>query len=191
MNHGSKRGRSIFIGPNGLRAGWGCLLFILLILLYQLFFSALAQRIAHGHARPALLPPSIMIPVEFFSAAGVVFATWLMARAEGRSFRAYGLRDRASLRRFGGGLLVGFGAICILVGTLRALHLLALAPAGLGGAMGCCGAWAFCSRGCSRSCSCAATYYGPWRAGSGFGGARRCLPSPSGRSTGATREKRR
>ncbi len=121
----------MFLGPDGLRAGWGCVLFLLLIFFYESAFSALARHWMHGRARPPALPPEVMVPAEAFSALGVVVATYLMARAEGKPFGAFGLGDRAGLRRFGGGLLSGFAAISALVGLLWALHLVALGPAGL------------------------------------------------------------
>ncbi len=134
MRQGAPERNSVLWGPQGLRAGWGCLLFLVLVVLFESLFGALARRLLHGHARPALLPPSVMLPAEFFSAAGVVLVTFLMARIERKPFGAYGLRDHAGLRRFGIGLLAGISAISLLVGALRSLHLLALAPAGLGGA---------------------------------------------------------
>ncbi len=123
--------RSPFVGPNGLRPGWACLLFLLLIFFYESAFSALARHLLHGRPRPSALPPGVMVPAEFLSAFGVLFATWLMSRAEGRPFTSFGLRDRALWSRFGGGLLTGFAAISALVGTLWAAHLLVLGGAGL------------------------------------------------------------
>jgi membrane protease YdiL (CAAX protease family) len=121
----------IFFGSKGLRAGWGCLLFLLLIFFCEAAFKALVEHLLHGRPIPSELPPAFVLATDFVSVAGVIFLTFLMARVERKPFGAFGLKDRAGLRRFGGGLLFGFISISGLVSLLWALHLLVLDPAGL------------------------------------------------------------
>ncbi len=121
----SAPGRSIFVGPHGLRPGWGCFFFLLLLFLYGEAVNTAARQLLHGQKRPALLPPGLMIPFELVEAAGVVFVTAIMARAERRPFTSFGLGGTASLPRFLGGLGAGFAAISALVGLLWAFGLAA------------------------------------------------------------------
>ncbi len=127
---GSPRGTldSIFLGPEGLRAGWASFLFLLLLFLLSLAVSATVKHLLH------LAPPVKGAPVgvralflgELASVALVFLATFAMARIEHRRTGSFGLRDPAFLPRLAGGLLAGFAAISALVGWLWARHLLVL-----------------------------------------------------------------
>lgn len=121
----------MFFGSKGLRAGWGCLLFLLLMGFYEAAFIALVKHGLHGRSIPSKLPPAFLLTIDIVLIAGVVFSTFLMAYMERKPFGTFGLRDRAGLRRFGGGLLLDFISTSGLAGLLWALHLLVLKPAGL------------------------------------------------------------
>ncbi len=120
--------RSLFVGRDGLRAGWACLIFLLILASCGALLNFLARQLLHPHARPrgTAIAPALMITAELISATLVLLVTWLMARLEHRPFGRFGLGDRALLARFSGGLAVGFAAISALVGALWADHLLVL-----------------------------------------------------------------
>ncbi len=119
---------SIFVGPQGLRPGWGCLLFLVLLTLISLTIHFVMLRLRHATAAHpgALVRPIDLIPPEFFSVLTLLLATFLMARLEHRRFLSFGLGDAAWLRRFVVGLGSGFAAISALVGLLWEAHLLTL-----------------------------------------------------------------
>ncbi len=117
----------ILMGEQGLRAGWGCLLFLGLLALLEWLAGLLAKQLhAPDLARGSSVPPGYMIVGELVSVALVLLLTLGMARLERRRFGGFGLGDRAFLPRVAGGLVCGFTAISALVGGLWARHLLVL-----------------------------------------------------------------
>lgn len=119
----------LLFGPHGLRAGWGCLLFLVLLFALLAGVNAGACLLLHLPTRPPAGPvsPAFLIVGELVMAGAVVLVTLLLARLEHRASGSYGLGGRAAVARFGGGLVTGFVAISALVGLLWRLHLLALA----------------------------------------------------------------
>ena len=119
--------RPAFIGEQGLRAGWACLLFLGLLALLEWLAGLLAKQLHAPHlARGSSVPPGYMIAGELVSAALVLLVTLAMARLERRRFGSFGLGDKACLPRIAGGLVCGFAAISALVGGLWARHLLVI-----------------------------------------------------------------
>lgn len=117
---------SIFAGPEGLRAGWGLLLFVLLIelsktLLYPMLMPVLPHLGNPGHG----MSPARVIPLEAAGLLCVVATTWLLARIEDRRFGDYGLSDRRGLRHFGEGAIWGAALLSALVFLLHAIGALA------------------------------------------------------------------
>ncbi len=120
--------KTIFVGPNGPRAGWRLLLFVVLVVFligcFQLIRSGGVQgfRDAQKHAGEITVTPLLMFRIE-----GIVFlllcaATWIMGRIEHRKFSDYGLPLRKALSKdLSFGLLSGFLAIS---GTLLAMFML-------------------------------------------------------------------
>lgn len=118
----------ILFGPHGLRAGWGCLLFLLLLAALLVGVNLGAHFLLHLPTRPPAGPvaPVFLLTGELISAGAVFLVTLLLARLEHHPFGSYGMGDPAALPRFGGGLLSGFAAISALVALLWRLHLLTL-----------------------------------------------------------------
>ena len=124
---GMPRFHSLFLGRQGLRAGWGCLLFLVLLFLLGWLGGSVAKQLHAPHLGPgSSMPPAFMVAVELVSLAAVVLVTFCMARLEHRRLLGFGLGDRAFLSRLGGGLVSGFAAISALVGFLWTRHLLVL-----------------------------------------------------------------
>ena len=117
----------IFVGPDGLRAGWGILLFQLLRT-FLLFFFALpllfhALFPSMSGAR-SFSGPGQMLPYEAMFTTAVLIATWLMAKIERRPTSVYGLGGNRRLRNFLSGLAWGVAMLSLLVFALRAAGLL-------------------------------------------------------------------
>jgi CAAX protease family protein len=110
--------RTLFLGPDGLRPGWG-------LLFYGVTFFAL-QNLAAAAAWSRDLGASGLWSAmleEFGNFIAAVIPTIVLARVERRSWGAYGLPLRsAAVRRLGTGTLWGFIAISLLMVALSGLH---------------------------------------------------------------------
>ena len=115
--------RFVFYGPNGLRAGWRLLIFLLILsAISGGFFLALrpfAHRVVSGH--PAF-SVEVLVTTEVVSFVVILLTTFLMTKIEGRTFDNYGLPWHKAFRaRFWEGMAWGFGAITAVLVALRAL----------------------------------------------------------------------
>lgn len=115
----------LFGGPNGLRAGWGILLFLAIWLLLTL--AAQWVLIPALHWRQGTpMPPRVGILFELANIIPTLIATWVLALIENRPLMAYGFQGKARATRFLSGLVWGFVAISALVLTLWKLGYLVL-----------------------------------------------------------------
>lgn len=117
----------IFIGPDGLRAGWSLLLFIAMVA--ALGYSA--NRIAHKLHAPDPKPGAEMSPLfgilaEAIPFVLVLFVTWIMSRIERRPISVYGLGDSRKLSHFLSGLAWGIVCLSVLILTLLKTGLLVI-----------------------------------------------------------------
>jgi len=111
----------VFAGSEGLRAGWGLLLFVVVWMLLRMLLHPLIRSLAHGIQNPAQpMTPLYVIVAEASSLACVSASTWLMARIEGRRFRDYGLNDKQLGRQFAMGSAWG---VMLLSALVLCLHL--------------------------------------------------------------------
>jgi len=108
--------RRIFFGPQGLRAGWGLLLFLAIA---QGLVAAVGWIAARFWTLPAnpLLRPGLLIAFEIVMLATTLAATAILARVERRSFAAYGIR-RVLGPRFWEGSLWGILSISAVIGMM-------------------------------------------------------------------------
>jgi len=127
--HATAGGKSIFVGPNGLRAGWRLLIFVVLVgVLLGAFVLIRAGgvqgfREARKHAGQITVTPLLMFKVEGIAFLLLCIATLIMGKIEHRKFSEYGLSLRQALRKeFWFGLLLGFGAISGTLLTMFLLH---------------------------------------------------------------------
>src|ERR1700758_1450902 len=132
--------RWIFIGNNGIRAGWSALIFIAIFVGLQFIvavpiFTFLHLRVERG----APQPPHVALVQEAVQALLVLLATFIMSRIEKRSVAVYGYAGRARLVRFVSGGASGFLAISLLIGALWKSHLLVFDGSPLQGVL----AWKF------------------------------------------------
>ncbi|MGA8368159.1 MAG: lysostaphin resistance A-like protein [Candidatus Acidiferrales bacterium] len=127
---------AVFIGPNGLRAGWRLLIF--LAVLFVLFGSAdIAARAivrAHKWTPEAGLTPSLVLVGEAVGFFLILLASWIMTIIEGRKIADYGLPlRRIFCGRFWLGALLGFASITALLAVLGAAHVFHFGPIQLTG----------------------------------------------------------
>ena len=120
--------RKIFIGPNGIRAGWRIILFI--ALLFVLTFLARTIKHLFSPAVPRDLNAPLE-PVHEISSRGIglfltLLAAWIMSKIERGRWDDYGLPPRRLFSRdFLFGLFWGFGGLSVvmlglyLTGTFR------------------------------------------------------------------------
>jgi membrane protease YdiL (CAAX protease family) len=110
--------RTLFLGPDGLRAGWGLAFFVLTFLPLQLA----AVRIAWVHDFGASGLWSMLLEEAGVFVAAVI-PTVVLARVERRSWGIYGLPLRQLFGKlFWIGALWGFAGITLLMIALRGLH---------------------------------------------------------------------
>jgi membrane protease YdiL (CAAX protease family) len=115
----------IFLGPEGLRALWGILLFLTLRYAFIYAIHPLVQVLAPVPSdQDGPIQPRPMMVREGAVLLCVLAATWLMAKIERRPVAAYGFNPRRSLRNFAAGLAWGVALLSLLAFGLRATGLL-------------------------------------------------------------------
>ncbi|HEY0306808.1 MAG TPA: CPBP family intramembrane glutamic endopeptidase [Acidobacteriaceae bacterium] len=120
----------IFLGPQGLRAGWSALIFVAVFAACATIVNLFMHFVVH-HGQPHThTPPTVhgMLIAEIISVIFVVIATWVMARIEKRPFSAYGLAGTRRAPLFTTGLCWGFAFISLLVGSLYFTHHISFDP---------------------------------------------------------------
>ena len=100
--------RTVFIGVDGLRAGWSLLIFFALMAAISSGMSAVLRYTAY-QPPPQDAPWSVgrifltQVPAIFMTG----LATWIMSKIEKRPIRVYGLGSRSALPNFLFGLASG------------------------------------------------------------------------------------
>ncbi len=120
-----KRGLTwAFMGPNGLRAGWGIALFIAIVVACRFGF-VVALHAIHFHgpkSDDSIMDATSTLFQEGLVAAILLIATLLTALIERRKLSQLGLGLKNALPRFVQGLVVGIAAMCAEIGLLWACH---------------------------------------------------------------------
>jgi CAAX protease family protein len=109
--------RRVFIGVQGIGAGWSLLIFAVIFLTLQtVMIRILGHFVALDQNRP--IPLSLGILTESCLVLVISLATWVMARVEKRSLLSYGFRGEHRLLRLATGAGWGFLCISVLIGAL-------------------------------------------------------------------------
>lgn len=109
----------VFIGKTGIiRAGWGILLFILILYGCIRLGGFFIGHFFHPHINPAVFTPRTGLLFEGIQLLYIVIATGVIALFERKSLFAYGFQGKARAARFFSGLVWGFVAISALVFVL-------------------------------------------------------------------------
>ena len=110
----------MFVGSEGLRAGWSILIFVL-VFAAVLRIGLFAIQKTHLITLPTDADPDISLSFGFvnevLSAVAVLLATWVMSKIERRG-RSYGYGGPRKLKLFLAGLGSGLSLISLLVFTL-------------------------------------------------------------------------
>jgi len=115
----------VFVGADGLRAGWGVALFVLFFVGFAFLSTfVLKHLIPPGHHSNIMSVRTGFI-VELAQFFPLLLATACMALIERRSFLAYGYQGTARAARFISGLVCGFIALTAFVLVLWKARLLA------------------------------------------------------------------
>jgi membrane protease YdiL (CAAX protease family) len=121
--------RNIFLGKDGLRAGWSLLIFIALMVSLLQSVSAINVRLHLLPKSPA--PNADFTPAFLFAFESILFlatllATWIMSKIERRRNSVYGLGGQRKLPHFFAGLAWGVACLSLLVFSLWKTGLLVI-----------------------------------------------------------------
>jgi len=110
----------IFMGGNGLRAGWSVLLFFALTLLVLIALATASELAAHrlGHVKTGNFTPLSVLLQELISILAVTVAAAIVAHIEHRRILDYNLIDQRARFHFFFGLIAGFVSLSVLIGSL-------------------------------------------------------------------------
>ena len=130
--------RRLFLGDDGLRAGWSVLLFILFsgILVAGTHSAMLRLHLIHpASARAAAIEmtPRAAVIGEGVGFAALALAAFFMSLIERRPFGRYGLTAARALPDFATGLLWGITMLSVLICCLLATHTIAFSGLALHG----------------------------------------------------------
>src|SRR5580692_8922214 len=114
--------RRIFVGPNGLRAGWRLLIFMAMVVAMSNVARVIIKRFFPDALDPTQLTPMRIIAPDLLVCFILAVAAWIMSKMEGRRPGQYGLpRSEALRKHFWLGLLIGLLATSTTVLAIFAL----------------------------------------------------------------------
>src|ERR1700751_5161519 len=91
--------KRIFIGPNGLRAGWRLLIFMAIVMAIYPVARMIIKRFFPAALDPAQLTPMRIIAPDLLFCFILAAAAWIMSKIEGRRLGQYGLPRSQALRK--------------------------------------------------------------------------------------------
>jgi len=118
--------RKIFIGKDGLRAGWSLLIFFLMMAAIVLGIRFIAQKL-HRFRMPKPgeeIAPAFELVNELIPFLATFLVTWIMSKIERRPNSVYGFGDSRRIPHFLAGLGWGVAFLSLLVFTLWSTGLL-------------------------------------------------------------------
>jgi uncharacterized protein len=127
--------KRIFLGPNGLRAGWRLLIFMAIFMAMASVARLIIKRFFPAALDPTQLTPMRIIAPDLLVCFILAVAAWIMSKIEGRRLRQYGLpRSEALRKNFQVGLLIGLLATSSTMLAIFALHGVRFTSASIHGA---------------------------------------------------------
>ena len=123
--------RKIFIGADGLRSGWGLLIFIAMFFALAYSLNVAAHKFLTVPKDPksmseAMGKPRFMLIGESLQFLSVLLLTWIMSKIERRPTAVYGFGGSRKFRHFFAGLGWGVTCLSLLVLTLWKTGLLVI-----------------------------------------------------------------
>jgi len=131
---------SIFLGPNGIRAGWRLLIFLVIFLGLAQGLSFTLHRIPAVRNWEAAQPKGAVTAAQMIFGEGIavfilVVSALIMSKIEKKTFADYGLPlTEAFGKRFWLGIPLGLAMLSILMGIIAALHGFSISGLALGSA---------------------------------------------------------
>jgi len=122
----------IFIGQDGLRAGWSLLIFVALLAAFGFCLNRIGHKLhptvpkTPEAAQEAMGAPSFLLIGESVQFLVVLFVTWIMSKIERRPNSVYGFGDNRMLPHFFAGLAWGVTCLSLLILTLWKTGLLVI-----------------------------------------------------------------
>ena len=109
--------RGVFVGNQGIRAGWSVLLFVAL---YALLSNIILRPLGHfvSFDTPGPIPLYLGLLQEGGQFLILFVATWVMSRIEHRPLLSYGYTGDHKLTRFVGGIVCGLFCLSVLIAIL-------------------------------------------------------------------------
>ena len=115
--------KRIFIGPNGLRAGWRLLIFMAILMAMSAVARMILKRFFPAALDPVQLTPMRIIVPDLLVCFILAVAAGVMSKIEGGRLGQYGLpRSEALGKNFRVGLLIGLLATSTTVLAIFALN---------------------------------------------------------------------
>ena len=110
----------VFIGKDGLRAGWSLLIFIAMIAAIVLSVNVIGHKlhISGPKPGPSGISPRFGFLFEAIPFLVVSLLTWIMSKIERRPVSVYGFGDGRKLPHFFAGLAWGIACLSLLILTL-------------------------------------------------------------------------
>ncbi len=127
---------TIFLGPNGIRAGWRAALYVALFVLIEFGLQSLISLDPYAGIADLLRTPETLLVREIVLIAGVLGASQIMALLERREIGAYGIPLRGAFRaRFWQGALWGIVQLSAIMLLIAAWHGYSFGGLAIGGRM--------------------------------------------------------
>lgn len=129
---------NIFIGPNGIRAGWRLLIFLSfdIAISYGMVHVPPVRAFLRAHPSAEFTVTGLLGTEFLLNLLPLLLAAGIMTIIEKRSFADYGMPWNEFLgKRFWQGVPIGFVMLSLLLALIAALHGFSLDGMALGGAM--------------------------------------------------------
>jgi hypothetical protein len=110
--------KSVFIGVDGLRAGWSLSLFLVLLAALSAGLNVLAKLAHVVPKRPDIasgFSPALVLLSDLSLFLGTLLVTWILSTIEGRRLGVYGINAKRALPNFMTGLGLGVTCLSLLV----------------------------------------------------------------------------
>ncbi len=110
----------IFVGSDGLRAGWGCALFVFLAIVLTLLLKFIAASFLQNldaFQEDGRMPAHLALD-RLLQVSAALAATGIMARIEKRPRSAYGFSAKRFGRLYAQGALIGLVGLSLLMGLM-------------------------------------------------------------------------
>ena len=107
--------KTIFVGPQGIRAGWRFAIFVFLLFGFSKLFFWFLTAFFHYQEQAGWFPTDFLLDGAL-SFGAALLAAWVMSKIERRPFVEYGLPWRPMFgKHFWQGVLWGFAASLLMM----------------------------------------------------------------------------